>query len=154
MRIFLHMDMTSSNYYYYFFLLVWPRPETTIGILCNCLVGVVPYTHNVISSPLRGVKALHPAHYHLTWPPSRVPHKTIYWSCSNHISLAATVAALMSWGGDKGGGEVINCAASNFDIRNRVDPVVFYPRFSPQANLCVRWGWCGFAVGRWWIHFF
>ena len=34
-------------------------------MLCNCLVGAVQYTHDVVVSPLRGVKVLHPARYDL-----------------------------------------------------------------------------------------
>ena len=38
----------------YFFFLVWSLSETTVGTLCNCLVGALPYTHHRISPPLRG----------------------------------------------------------------------------------------------------
>ena len=37
----MHMD-DSVNAYIYF--LVWPLPETAMGLLCNCLVGALPYT--------------------------------------------------------------------------------------------------------------
>ena len=33
--------MTASNALIYF--LVWPLPETAMGIPCNCLVGALPY---------------------------------------------------------------------------------------------------------------
>ena len=26
---------------------VWPLPETAMGVLCNCLVGALPYTLEV-----------------------------------------------------------------------------------------------------------
>ena len=43
-------------------VLVWPLPETAMGILCNCLEGALPYAHYVIQSFLLfGAKALHPA---------------------------------------------------------------------------------------------
>ena len=65
--------MTASNEFIYF--LVWPLPETAIGILCNCLVGALPYTHYVISSPLCGVRVLHSAQNDPTRPPSWIPPK-------------------------------------------------------------------------------
>ena len=34
--------MTASNEAVYF--PVWPLPETAMGLMCNCLVGAVPYT--------------------------------------------------------------------------------------------------------------
>ena len=45
--------------------LVWSLPETAMGLLCNCLVGALPYipgTHYMIRAfPSCGVKVLQPA---------------------------------------------------------------------------------------------
>ena len=55
---------------------MWPLPETAMGALCNCLADALPYTHYVIrSSPLCGVKVLHPAQYDLTRQPLTVTAK-------------------------------------------------------------------------------
>ena len=52
--------MTASNEMNCF--LVWPFPETAMGILCNSLVGALTYTLYVIRSfPLCGVTIHHPA---------------------------------------------------------------------------------------------
>ena len=61
--------MTASNEL--IFLLVWPLPETAMGLLGNCLVGALPCEHNVIRLfSLCGVlvKVL-PRTYNLTRPP-------------------------------------------------------------------------------------
>ena len=43
---FLDIRMTASNVF--FFFLVWPRPKTAMGIiLCNCLVGALPYSRGL-----------------------------------------------------------------------------------------------------------
>ena len=54
------MWMTASNELIFF--VVWPLPETAMGVRCNCLVVVaLPCTHYVIRSfPLWGVNVLHP----------------------------------------------------------------------------------------------
>ena len=57
----LHMDISVNELIYF---LVWPLPETAMGLLCNCLVGALPYTlliGDTIIPPLCGVKLLHPA---------------------------------------------------------------------------------------------
>ena len=42
--------------------LVWPFQRQQWVLLCNCLVGALPYSHYVMRSfPLRGVKVLHSA---------------------------------------------------------------------------------------------
>ena len=49
--------LSNENSFFSFFL-VWPRPETAMGILRNCLVSALPYAHYVISFPLRGAQVL------------------------------------------------------------------------------------------------
>ena len=66
------------------YFLVWPLPETAIGVLRNCLVGALPSTHDVIRpSPLCGVNIL-PA----TRPPAVVTVKKTkkkrYGGCLAH----------------------------------------------------------------------
>ena len=42
-------------------------PETAMGIIYNCLVGALPYSHYAMRSfPLCGVRVLHPAQNDLT----------------------------------------------------------------------------------------
>ena len=52
-----------------------------MGILCNCLVGVLPYTYYAISSPLRGAKVLHCAQYDLTRRKNEDEKRAVLW-CS------------------------------------------------------------------------
>ena len=69
--------MTASKELIYF--LVWPLPEIATGILCNCLVGALPWTgiqYVIPSFPLRGVMVLHSARKDLTRPPAMVTAET------------------------------------------------------------------------------
>ena len=50
----------SANELLCFFL--WPLQRQQWVLLCNCLVGALPYSHYVMRSfPLCGVRVLHPA---------------------------------------------------------------------------------------------
>ena len=45
---------------------MWPLQRQQWVLLCNCLVGALPYSHYVMRSfPLCGVRVLHPAQYDL-----------------------------------------------------------------------------------------
>ena len=58
------------------YFLLWPLPETAMGLRCNRLVGAFPYTHYAIRpSPLCGVKVLTPQKMNLTRPPAVVTAK-------------------------------------------------------------------------------
>ena len=51
-----HMDDSVNEV---IFFLVWPLPETAMGLLCSCLVAALPYTHYVIrSTPVCGINSL------------------------------------------------------------------------------------------------
>ena len=70
-------------------------------LLCNSLVGALPYSHYVMRSfPLCGVRVLHPAHYDQTRRPSRMAakktseklrqknkQKTAPWLSSSHAVI-------------------------------------------------------------------
>ena len=60
------MDDSTNELYF----ILWgdhSRDSKERMLLCNCLVGALPYSQYVMrSSPLCGVRALHPAQYYLT----------------------------------------------------------------------------------------
>ena len=59
MPTFLFMDDSANELLCF---LVWPFQRQQWVLLCNCLVGALPYSHYVIRSlPLCGVRVLHPA---------------------------------------------------------------------------------------------
>ena len=46
--------------------LVWPLQRQQWTLLCNCLLGALPFSHYAMQSfPLCGVRVLHPAQYDL-----------------------------------------------------------------------------------------
>ena len=55
--------------------LVWPLKRQQWVLLCNCLVGALPYSHYVMRSFLCRDRFLHPAQYDLTRQPSWWPPK-------------------------------------------------------------------------------
>ena len=68
-RTFLHIWMTASKKMFCF--MVWPLPETAMGILCNCLVGALPdKRYEIRSFNLCGVTAVLPGTNCVTRPPT------------------------------------------------------------------------------------
>ena len=55
------------------YFLVWPLPETAMGLLCICLVGASPYTlHHTITHPTWAESSCSPFKNNLTRPPDVV----------------------------------------------------------------------------------
>ena len=48
----------------YTLILVWPLQRQQWALLCNCLVGALPYSHDAMRSfPSCGLRVFHPAQY-------------------------------------------------------------------------------------------
>ena len=62
---FLHKDDSVNDLIYY---LVWPLAETAMALLCDCLVGALPYTHYVIDHPPCAEGMFSPHEHDLTRP--------------------------------------------------------------------------------------
>ena len=70
--------MTASNEL--FCVMVWPLPETAMGILCTCLVGALQYTSKYklrnTTIPLAGTQGSPPRTNDPTRPPAMATAKT------------------------------------------------------------------------------
>ena len=73
--------------------LMWPFQRQQWVLLCNCLVGALPCSHYYAmrSSPLCGVRVVHPAQYDLTrqrsWQPPKNKQNKRYPGCLAHTVI-------------------------------------------------------------------
>ena len=82
---------------YRYCFLGWPPQRQQWVLLCNCLVGAVPYSHYVMRSfHLRRVRVLHPAQYDLLdnhhGDRQKRKKKTVPWLSGSNIFACFTAS--------------------------------------------------------------